>query len=71
LALYCGVYPIKIGKLQSTDIIIESSVEAALKLGYLKNGDLTIITAGVPVGVSGITNLLKVHIVNEQKSVPK
>jgi len=69
LALYWGVYTIKIDQLQSTDIIIEKSVEAALKLGYLKDGDLTIITAGVPVGVSGITNLLKVHIVREETEV--
>ena len=64
LALYWGVYTIKIGKMQSTDLIIEKSVETALELGYLKKGDITIITAGIPVGVSGITNLLKVHIVN-------
>lgn len=65
LALYWGVYPMKIEKLHSTDDIIEKSVEKALELGYLKKGDLTIITAGVPVGVSGSTNLLKVHIVSE------
>jgi pyruvate kinase len=41
------------------------SVERALEMGYIENGDLTIITAGVPVGVSGSTNLLKVHIVSE------
>ena len=65
LSLYWGVYPIKIEKLYSTDDIIERSVNKALELGYLKNGDLTIITAGVPVGVTGSTNLLKVHIVSE------
>ena len=65
LALYWGVYPIEIERLYSTDDIIEKSVNKALELGYLENGDLTIITAGVPVGVSGSTNLLKVHIVSE------
>ena len=65
LALYWGVYPIKIERLYSTDDILEKSVNKALELGYLENGDLTIITAGVPVGVSGSTNLLKVHIVSE------
>ena len=65
LQLNWGVYPIQIEKLYSTDLIIEKSVEKALELGYLKNGDLTIITAGVPVGVSGSTNLLKIHIVSE------
>lgn len=65
LSLYWGVYPIQIERLHSTDHIIEKSVEKALELGYLKNGDLTIITAGVPVGVTGTTNLLKVHVVSE------
>ncbi|MFA9423937.1 MAG: pyruvate kinase [Sedimentibacter sp.] len=65
MSLYWGVYPIKINKFQSTDEIIEKSVNRALKLGYIENGDITIVTAGVPVGVSGSTNLLKVHIVSE------
>ncbi|NLJ58038.1 MAG: pyruvate kinase [Tissierellia bacterium] len=65
LALYWGVYPIKIGKLHSTDDIVAESVEKALELDYLQKGDLTIITAGIPVGVSGATNMLKVHIVSE------
>lgn len=65
LSLYWGVYPIKIDKMNSTDEIIDKSVERALELGYIENGDLTIITAGVPVGISGSTNLLKVHIVSE------
>lgn len=70
LALYWGVYPIKIEKMQSTDLIIKKSVERALESGYMKNGDLTIITAGVPAGISGITNLLKVHIVGEEQTLP-
>ena len=65
MSVYWGVYPIKINKLQSTDEIIEKSVDKALELGYIENGDITIVTAGVPVGVSGSTNLLKVHIVSE------
>lgn len=65
LSLYWGVYPVKISKMNSTDEIIDKSVERALELGYIQNGDLTIITAGVPVGISGSTNLLKVHIVSE------
>lgn len=65
MALYWGVYPLKIGKMNSTDEIIDKSVEGALQLGYIENGDLVVITAGVPVGVTGSTNLLKVHIVSE------
>lgn len=65
MSVYWGVYPIQISKLNSTDEIIDKSVDKAMELGYIENGDLTIITAGVPVGVSGSTNLLKVHIVSE------
>ena len=65
MSLYWGVYPIKISKMNSTDEIIDKSVERALELDYIENGDLIVITAGVPVGISGSTNLLKVHIVSE------
>lgn len=65
MSLYWGVYPIKIAKMSSTDDLIDKSVEKALELGYIENGDLIVITAGVPVGISGSTNLLKVHVVSE------
>ncbi len=65
MSIYWGVYPMKISKMSSTDEIIEKSVDRALELGYIENGDLIVITAGVPVGISGSTNLLKVHIVSE------
>lgn len=65
MSLYWGVFPVKIDKLSSTDEIIEVAVNNTLKSGYIKSGDLIVITAGVPVGVSGSTNLLKVHIVSE------
>jgi len=65
MSLYWGVYPIKISMMNSTDDIIDKSVESALELGYIENGDLIVITAGVPVGITGSTNLLKVHVVSE------
>lgn len=65
LSLYWGVYPMKIDRMNSTDEVIEESVAKALENGYIENGDLVIVTAGVPVGVSGATNLLKVHVVSE------
>lgn len=65
LALYWGVYPIKTDKMLTTDDILELSVNRALEENLIKNGDLVIITAGVPVGISGTTNLLKIHVVSE------
>ncbi|BEP29743.1 pyruvate kinase [Helicovermis profundi] len=65
LSLVWGVYSLKIKEAKSTDEIFDLSVEAAKNAGYLKKGELAVITAGVPVGVAGATNLMKVHIVGE------
>lgn len=65
LALVWGVHPILSKESKSTDEIIEISVKDSLEKGLISDGDLVIITAGIPVGVSGSTNLIKVHIVGE------
>ncbi|RKD33412.1 pyruvate kinase [Thermohalobacter berrensis] len=65
LALVWGVYPVITEQSGSTDEVIDISVKKALEKGLINNGDLVVITAGVPVGVSGTTNLIKVHIVGE------
>ena len=65
LALNWGVFPILAQKVESTDEMIENSVEISLKSGYVKKGDLVIIAAGIPVSYSGTTNMLKVHIVGD------
>ncbi|CAH2214837.1 pyruvate kinase [Tepidibacter aestuarii] len=65
LALSWGVYPVLTGSATSTDEVIDNSIETALEAGYIKNGELVVITAGVPVGVTGTTNLIKVHVVSE------
>jgi pyruvate kinase len=65
MSLVWGAYPIKIDKVKSTDEVIDYSVSEALEKGYLNNGDLVVVTAGVPVGIAGSTNLIKVHVVSE------
>lgn len=65
LALTWGVYPIKADSAGNTDEVIEKSIKAATEAGYVNNGELVVITAGVPVGVSGTTNLIKVHVISE------
>jgi pyruvate kinase len=65
LALNWGVLPIITEKVNSTDELIEKSVEMSLKTGYVKKGDLVVIAAGIPVSYSGTTNMLKVHIVGD------
>ena len=63
LALSFGVYSVLIQTVNSTDDLIEQSVNEAIAKEYINNGDLVVITAGVPAGVAGTTNLIKVHIV--------
>ncbi len=65
LLLVWGVYPLLSPESDTTDEMIETAVNTALQAGYIRNGDLVVITAGVPVGIPGSTNLLKVHTVGE------
>lgn len=60
-----GVYPLMLSEETNTDILFEKAVDKAQDEGYLKNGDLVVITAGIPLGISGTTNLLKVHVVGK------
>jgi pyruvate kinase len=65
LMLSWGVTPYYVKVASSTDEMFDMGVEKALESGFVKNGDLVVITAGVPIGVSGTTNILKVHIVGK------
>lgn len=65
LSLSWGVVPYLVKVVSSTDEMFDMGVEKALESGMVKNGDLTVITAGVPIGVSGTTNILKVHVVGK------
>lgn len=58
-----GICPIMIEEKHNTDELIEHVIEVAQRKNLLSNGDLVVITAGVPLGVSGTTNLMKVHLV--------
>lgn len=58
-----GVTPLLIDEKTNTDELFSCAVEAAKTAGYVDDGDLVVITAGVPLGVSGTTNLMKVDIV--------
>ncbi len=61
LSLVWGVIPVKIEFTKSTDEMIEMSLREAESMGLLKNGDRVIITAGIPWGKPGSTNMIKVH----------
>lgn len=63
LAFSWGVYPVVASKMESTDEMLEKSVEIAKTNDYVKSGDTVVLAAGVPVDQVGATNLLKVSIV--------
>ncbi len=63
LNLSWGVKPLLLGEEWEVFVLIDRAISAAKEHGYLKEGDVTVITAGVPIGRSGTTNMLKVHVV--------
>ena len=65
LSLVWGVRPVKVLNFKDTDNLIDASMEVAVKKGFLKSGDLVVLTAGVPTGIAGSTNLLKIENVSE------
>ena len=61
MALYWGVVPLTMPRASSTDELVEFAVQAAEETALVKQGDLVVVTAGVPVGVSGTTNMIRVR----------
>ncbi|MFB6467714.1 pyruvate kinase [Cytobacillus sp. Hz8] len=65
LSLVWGVYP-QIGqKSTSTDDMLDIAVQESLNSGIVKHGDLVVITAGVPAGEVGTTNMMKIHVLGD------
>ena len=66
LALSYGVYPYVSKKPSTTDEMMDLAAIVAKNNGYAKEGDLIIITAGVPVGERGTTNLMKIQLIGSK-----
>jgi pyruvate kinase len=62
-SLYWGVTPLIMPYAHSTDELINEAIGTAKEAGLIQDGDMVVVTAGVPVGVSGTTNMIKVHLV--------
>ena len=62
LNLYWGVQPLLLDKEDDAEVLFRRAVEAAEKAGLVSRGDLTVLTAGVPLGITGTTNLIKVQV---------
>lgn len=65
LTLTWGVYCFYMEKIKETDSMVRDSVNAAEAMGFVKQGDLAVVIAGVPVGIQGNTNMIKVHTVGD------
>lgn len=65
LALTWGVFPIDGFEAETTDEMFENAIKNAQNAGLVVAGDTVVITAGVPVGQAGTTNLMKIHHVGE------
>ena len=63
LSLTWGVVPVLIKEEKEVFNLFDKAIQAAMKMKLLEKGDLTVITSGVPIGVSGTTNMMKVQIV--------
>lgn len=63
LTLTWGVYPLKVPESRTTDEMIDNAIITVLGHGIVKKGDLVTITAGVPVYMSGTTNLIEVLVI--------
>ena len=64
MSLVWGVNCIQ-GEIRDMDSLFKNSVDTAVQKGILKNGDLVVIIAGVPVGVKGTTNMIKIQTIGE------
>ncbi len=61
-----GVIPFLTGEVTSTDRIFSLATEVAVKERLVRHGDVVVITAGVPLGKSGFTNLIKAQVIDEE-----
>lgn len=60
-----GVTPLLADTMDNTDALIDHAIQRAREENLVDDGDLVVVTAGVPLGVSGTTNLMKVHLIGD------
>ncbi len=66
MSLFWGVISIHTKKFKSTDQMLIHSEKILLNKKYIKNGQTFVMTAGVPVGITGSTNMLKIQQVGKE-----
>ena len=65
-ALVWGIFPVVKEGRKTTDALLNNAVATAVETERVQNGDLIIITAGVPTGEKGTTNMMKLHLVGDE-----
>ena len=65
LALLWGVHPVMREEATNAEEAVEAAMAAALEEGFVSEGDLVVITAGVPVGIPGTTNMVQVYTIGQ------
>lgn len=71
LALTWGVQSCPLQEYRDSDELIAAAVQAAISSGEASEGDLIVITGGIPLGIRGRTNFLKVHRLGEPVHLPR
>ncbi len=64
MQLYRGVQPMKVKEVNSTDNLLEEAVSVVKQTGLVEKGDVVILTAGVPAGMSSVTNMIKAVVID-------
>jgi pyruvate kinase len=65
LSLVWGVRAVLGSKANTIDDMLEHAINHGIESGLVNHGDLVVITAGVPIGEAGTTNLMKIHVVGD------
>ncbi|MBE9125122.1 MULTISPECIES: pyruvate kinase [unclassified Coleofasciculus] len=69
LVLYWGVQSLRLEEVYSTDAMIVLAEQAAVEHGFVNKGDVVVMIAGLPLAITGVTNLIKAHRIGEQVAV--
>ena len=67
LSLSWGIIPLLIDEKEELNELFEEAIKTVIKTSFVSEGDVIVLTAGVPIGTSGTTNLLKVHCIESQE----
>lgn len=65
MALLWGTYPIQCRHAETTDEVVAASLDATKEADFADSGDIVVVTAGLPVGKAGKTNLIRVCTLTE------